>query len=380
MKILIISEFFPEGNELNFSGGVEARNYFVAKNLAKRHHVTIITSSLKGVKSKENINGINIIRTGKSRSYQATAGSLILRLKFAKEAIKCADNLKFDVVEGTNFITHYIARKIATQHRKPVIAWYPDVWVGSWIENAGLVGIVGEILERTNLRFKYNAYIAISKSTANKLKNYVRSSKIEIIPCGVQQSEWSLSKKQKFPTILTITRLAKYKNIKTLIFAFAKLTKEIKNVHLVIIGRGPEEKNLKDLARNLKVANKVIFRSNLKRRELTAAVSSADLFCLPSNVEGFGIAVIEAAAAGLPYVVSDIDVFREITKNGLGGYLVEPGDVQAIYSNLAKLLTDHGAYRKKSQEAKKLSTQYDWLKITRQTEEVYMRIVANFKG
>src|SRR3990167_4590930 len=194
MKILIISEFFPTRGKLEFTGGVEARNYFVGKYLAARNNITVITTLQKGSKKQETISGINVIRIGKGTNYKASASALASRINFIKQAISVGSKIKPDIVEGTNFITHFIALKIAKINNIPSVAWYPDVWIGSWLKNAGLIGVLGEILERYNLSQKFNTYIAISQQTRTKLKKYIGSN-VSVISCGVDPTEFILSEK-----------------------------------------------------------------------------------------------------------------------------------------------------------------------------------------
>lgn len=375
MKILILSEYFPGGKGLTFSGGVEARNYFVAKHLSKKHKVTIISSSIYGQKEKENILGINIIRVGKKRNYNASAGSLLERLIFIRDAINKGKSLDIDIVEGTNFITHFIAKRISKSKKIPAVAWYPDVWIGNWIKNAGFYGVIGELLERFNLNQNFDAYIAISKQTSDKLAKYIKKS-IHVICCGIEQEKKIKSTKKNIkPTIICVSRLTKYKNIKTLIFAFADLSLRVKNSLLVVVGSGSELNNLKNLCEELNINKKVKFYSNLPREDLIQLYASAHIFSLPSTVEGFGIATIEASSFGLPYVNANIPVLREITKNGQGGYLVNSNSPLEFSQNFYKLFTNKKLYSKKSLEAKNLSKLYDWKNITDQTEKVYKSLI-----
>ncbi|MBI3342162.1 glycosyltransferase family 4 protein, partial [Candidatus Curtissbacteria bacterium] len=293
MNILIISEFFPTGKDLKFTGGVETRNLYIAKHISKKYKVTIITTRLRNTKEHEIIEGVNVLRVGKEQEYKATSSNIVGRISFIREAIKTGREQNPDIVEGTNFICHFIAKKIVEKTGSKLVAWYPDVWVGQWVENAGLVGILGEILERINLRSKYAAIIAISNETRLKLQKHT-TEKIVVIPCGVEKSEFEKNHKKQ-NVVVCISRLAKYKNIKTLILAFALLVRSNKNFSLKIIGRGPEEKNLKTLVNKLHIDKNVQFVSNLKRKDLINNLASAHLFVLPSVVEGFGISVIEAA-------------------------------------------------------------------------------------
>lgn len=377
MKILLVSEFFPNGKNLVYSGGVESRNFFIAKHLAKNHQVTVLTSKIAGSQKEENLLGFKVLRVGQSRNYVASSGDILSRLKFIKFAIQIGQSQDADIVEGTNFVTHLIAKSIANHKKIPSVAWYPDVWLGSWIKNAGPLGLAGEMLERFNLKRGFNAYIAISKTTAQKLKKYVNSP-ICVIPCGVELSEFqNRTAISKLPNIVTISRLTRYKNIDKLILAFALLLLKFKNLKLTIVGNGPEEKKLKNLASGLHISRSIKFISNLPRLELVKTLSSAQIFCLPSIVEGFGIAVLEAAAAGVPYVVSDIEVFREVTENGQGGLLFQAGSAKNLAQKLEELLNDKKLYDRKAKEASALARNYDWQEIAKETEELYKEVIKN---
>lgn len=378
MKILLVSEFFPTGKGLKFSGGVEARNFYIARNLSQKDEVIVITSRVEDSPKTEKIGKIKIIRVGPRRKYQPTFGDLVKRIQFIASAIKEGASLKPDIVEGTNFVTHFVAKGISRKNNIPSVAWYPDVWIGSWIKNVGLAGILGEILERINLYSSFDSFIAISANTSKKLaQRKVRN--VSIIHCGVDLSEFKNNvKKFSNKTIISVSRLAKYKNIKDLILAFALLQTKIKNTSLIIVGTGPEKKSLEKLIKQLKLEKKISFYSNLPRKELVELVKKSHVFCLPSTVEGFGIATIEAAAAGLPYVVSDIPVFREITKNGQGGLIFKLGNTRNLAEKLEKLIKDKKLYQLKMKEAAVLAKNYDWEKIARQTKKVYEKTVQNY--
>ena len=378
MKILFVTEFFPQGRDLKFSGGVEARTYFVAKYLAKNHQVDVIASRQKGSKKLDIINGIKIHRVGPVLNYSETASlpAIPNKIMFILSAIKTGIFLKPNIVDGANFIAHLIAKQISLKNKIPVVFWYPDVFIGQWTKNSKVVGIFGSLLERFNLSRSADHFIAISKLTLNKLvKNNVSGKKISQIYCGVDQNEFSstVAKNKKF-TVICVSRLVSYKRIDHLVKAFSQVSKKRRDIRLILIGSGPDENKLKQLCHNLKISNKVNFLKNLKRGDLIKQIKAAHLFCLPSSVEGFGIATIEAAAAGLPYIVSDIEIFKEVTKNGQGGLLFKLGDIEDLSKKLEKFIYDKIFYSQKSNDARKLSLFYDWSKIANQTEAVYKNL------
>jgi glycosyltransferase involved in cell wall biosynthesis len=363
MKILIISEFFPTGKDLKFSGGVEARTYFVSKYLAQKYEVHIITTYLPGTKNHELISGIHVHRVGPLKNYRAGANlsEIFSLIKFVRSSIEKGNEIMPDIVEGTNFITHFIAKRISSKNRIPLVFWYPDVFIGSWIKTSGLAsGLIGEVLERINLLSSPDQFIAISNSTKNKLiKNNIDEDKISVIHCGVDPQEFDFKQpKFKNPTIICISRLVAYKKIDNLIWAYAVVRKKIPNLKLIIVGSGPEESRLKKMVKMIKVVKSVSFAKNLPRRELVKAIKSSHILCLPSQVEGFGICVIEAAASKIPYVISNIPVLREISKNGRGGLIFKTGSSLDLSKKLENLLQNRTLYEQKSREAFILSKTY----------------------
>ena len=378
MRILFISEFFPTARDLRYSGGVEARNYFVAKNLAKKHQVYVVTSRLPGSKKSEKYQRVNIYRVGPKRDYDASLGSFLTRIRFALAAITLGKSQNVDIVDGSNFLTHLIAKVISSSLKIPAVAWYPDVWIGSWTKIVGPIGAVGEVLERINIRLGFEAYIAISETKARELRGFVKRN-VSVIGCAVDRSEFKVAtKKQQTPTIICAARLVSYKRIEDLVWAFAILVKKISQLNLILIGRGPGKEKIENIIKMLKLNSKVKILDNLPRKNFIDHLKSARIFCLPSTVEGFGISVIEAAAAGVPFVISDIPVFREITKNGWGGLFFKSTDIKDLSVKLEKLLKNKKLYMQKVKECASLAQNYDWQEVAQKTEDLYKSLIKKY--
>lgn len=162
-------------------------------------------------------------------------------------------------------------------------------------------------------------------------------------------------------TIICLARLVKTKRIDQLIQATGKL-----NNRLIIVGTGPQEKYLNFIAHK-----KVQFFKNLPRKKLISLLKKADLFCLPSIVEGFGIATIEAMACGLPAILADIPINQEITQGGQGAVFFEPGNIADLAAKIKTLMDNKTFYHQKQAEALKLAKSYTWNKVYLQTKTVY---------
>ena len=128
--------------------------------------------------------------------------------------------------------------------------------------------------------------------------------------------------------LVTVGRLTPSKDHATLLRAIADLP-----VKLVIVGDGELRDSLVTEAEHLRVSSRVVFAGEISRPALSALLHSANLFVFPSRYETFGVAMVEAAAAGLPLIVSDIPVFREILEDdgtGDGVEFVQVGSAEGF--------------------------------------------------
>jgi glycosyltransferase involved in cell wall biosynthesis len=144
-------------------------------------------------------------------------------------------------------------------------------------------------------------------------------------------------------TIGTIKSLEQVYGLEYLIRAFAKFIENNpdSNACLRIGGRGSLEQELKELAVELNIQDKVKFLGFIAGEEKVAQeYSKFDIAIFPSLQESFGVAAIEAMACGVPVIVSDTGGLPEVTDNGQCGVVVPPTDVDALYNAIEKLYKD----------------------------------------
>ena len=139
----------------------------------------------------------------------------------------------------------------------------------------------------------------------------------------------------KLKTIIMIARLDNIKDQETLIKAYSKVDKKCK---LVLVGDGKKKAKLEQMALNLDLDPKEIFIGS--RNDIPNILASADIFALSTTeAEGFGIVIIEAMAAGLPIIASDVSACREVLDNGNAGILVPIGRVDLWTKEIKNLLS-----------------------------------------
>ena len=143
------------------------------------------------------------------------------------------------------------------------------------------------------------------------------------------------------PVIGTVCRLEEpVKGVSLLIEAVAQLAAQrpALNVQLLVVGEGPAGAALRAQAERLHLGDRVVFAG--LRRDVERLLPLMDVFVLPSQYEGFGIALIEAMAAGLPVIGTDVGGVPEIITHQQTGLLVPPGDAQALATAIERFLLD----------------------------------------
>jgi glycosyltransferase involved in cell wall biosynthesis len=159
------------------------------------------------------------------------------------------------------------------------------------------------------------------------------------------------------PIVITVGRHAEQKDHETLIRAFAR-TRQRVPARLVLIGQGPLRGELEGLARELGVAESVVFAG--WQANPFAWLARSDLFVLSSRYEGFGNVIVEAMACGLPVISTDCPSGpNEILRNGEDGLLVPVADVEALADAMTNVLTDEALRSKLAQKASRRAPDFD---------------------
>lgn len=377
MKILILAEFFPYTANLDFRGGVEARTYFSAVQLAKEHQVTVIAAQ-EGNMHQETIPGIEVIRCGPARSF-TQSGGLLKRYVFMRNVIATAMKLDVDIVEGTNFILYQAAISIAKKKRIPAVATYHDVWIGEWRSNLGLLpSLFGEFVERRFVKYPWAKVIAVSTSTRAKLLRHgVEPKRITVIPNGVDFTHLPEElDRYEVPTICYVGRLVSYKRVHDLLEVTATLRNDMPDLQVKIVGSGPQQDMLEAEAERLGISDRVHFLGFVEKHvDVLEVMAKSHIVCLPSSVEGFGIVLAEAMALGTPYVSSELPPTLEVTENGVGGILYPPGNLRALEDGIRAILSNEEYAAQLGSAGRELAkNRYDWEEIGQRLRQLYQDI------
>lgn len=153
------------------------------------------------------------------------------------------------------------------------------------------------------------------------------------------------------PRLAMVARLEGHKDQPTLIRAVALLRDQGLAVELWLIGEGSRRPELEARIAELQLSDRVRLLGS--RRDIPALLAQLDQFVFSARPdEGFGIALAEAMAAGVPIVASDVGACREVLDGGRCGLLVEPGSAEALAAGIRQVLSDPAAARQRAEAAR----------------------------
>jgi glycosyltransferase involved in cell wall biosynthesis len=159
--------------------------------------------------------------------------------------------------------------------------------------------------------------------------------------------------------LLFVGRLNVRKNLDNLLRALFYL--ENKSIPLVLVGdKDWKMFNIDKLIAELKIENRIILLGSIFGRELAAVYSLASVFCFPTYAESFGLPVLEAMAAGIPVVVSDIPIMHEVC--GIAGSYADPYHPQNIAGAIDALLKDEELHKLKRSQGLERVKAFSWKK------------------
>jgi teichuronic acid biosynthesis glycosyltransferase TuaC len=175
------------------------------------------------------------------------------------------------------------------------------------------------------------------------------------------------------PTLVTVAHLVARKRHADVVRAVARLRHRHPALRSRVIGDGPEREPLARLDADLDVADRVELAGQLPHAQALARAREGSLFVMPSADEAFGVAYVEAMAAGLPAIAARGEPApEEIAAVGGGLRLVEPGDVDALASEIDALLSDPAALRAGGAEARAtVERAFTWERCGRETVQAY---------
>jgi phosphatidylinositol alpha-mannosyltransferase len=177
------------------------------------------------------------------------------------------------------------------------------------------------------------------------------------------------------PRILFVGRLHERKGFPTLVSAFGILAGERDDVRLVVAGEGEDRTAIDRLAPSARA--RVTMLGMIPNEDLPPYHTACDVFVAPSvGGESFGMILVEAMAAGLPVIASDIPGYDEVIADGIDGLLVPPRAPVSLADTIGRVLDDAALSARLGEAARQRARRFDWSVVTEELEEAYRDALA----
>ena len=324
-------------------GGKEERYAQLAKHF-QSDEIEIVFATMKWWEGEDPAGYVSICQ--KYSMYNSDGSrSIYQSIRFAFACLKI-HKLKPDLIEGDQipFLQIFTLWFVAKIRRIPLTVTWHEVWgVNYWQEYAPKIAKFAAICEKLTMRLP-NRIIANSDFTASRLRSFgVADNRLVIIENNldfnlINEASTELAGYE----ILYAGRLIAHKKVEILIEAMKILTRTRPNIHLGIIGDGPESNKLKQITHDAKIDGNVTFLGEIpNHKDVLGIMKKSNIFVSASEREGYGQSVLEALYLGLYVIVADNpnNAAATFVRNYPNGIVLK-GNKPSLYAqNIEDLLT-----------------------------------------
>lgn len=312
MKICMVVEDYPPRAG---GGGIFVSN--ISNRLPATYEITVLTPAYNLQDGTQVDGKARIVRLGSKRAFF-----------FFKALWFLLTNGKFDLYHAHGSIPGFLAKAAsALRGGKSILHVHG-------FRDKELIGTVKYSIQALITKLGYNKIISVDSASSGKIEALgIPKEKIATIPCGVDTKKFfPIPKKGKNPKtiFLFVGRLAKVKDLPTLLRA-AKIAQD-KNLpaEFWIAGEGEQEKELKSFANENKLEN-VRLLGAIPHDKIAEVYQKADFFILPSLSEGNPLVILEAMACGLPIIVSDAPSLSALSQESGAGFVFKRQDIPQLF-------------------------------------------------
>lgn len=364
MRVAIVSPY-----DMDVPGGVQQHVTHLADGLrAAGDDVTVVAP---GSRSR---GGVQVVGPHVRVPFNDSVAPIALRPDAVPRTVRVLRRLAPDVVHVHEPFVPWVSMVATARSPAPVVATFH-----AWSDRDRAYGVAGRLLGR--LLRHVDARIAVSPAAAgyHGAALGLPAESFTVVPNGVDVAHFRgaapFPQMQEHPSLLFVGRLERRKGLDQLLHAVTILKATRADLRLYVVGDGPDRARYEQLLPP-RLRDDVVFLGRVDTDELPRFQASADLFVAPAlGGESFGIVLIEAQAAGTPVVASDIPGYASVITDRVDGWLVPPGDPQALADAIATLLDNPSLAGTLAEAGSRGVERYDWAEVTRRVREVYARVI-----
>jgi len=349
-------------------GGVNAHVHDLYEHLIARGHDVRIISSIHGPQRQSEG---DIIRLGYGFSVPAngSVGTLTFSPRYTSIVADMLDRERFDILHFHEPFVPFLSLVLLRESKSINIAtfhayagWSPAAEFGK--------RMLGRFARRLHGR------IAVSAAARHFADRYFPGD-YKVIPNGVDLDRFKNARpitryRDGTANILFLGRFERRKGVMYALKAYRQLRQRGYKCRLLIAGAGPQEREIRRYIATRRLGG-VELLGRISDEDKIRYFATADVYVSPATgQESMGVVLLEALAAGVPIVCSDIHGYRSVVRRGEQGLLVPPRDVTALADAIGQVLSDPEMRARMSASARERAVQFGWDNIAAKVEEYYL--------
>ena len=240
---------------------------------------------------------------------------------------------------------------------------YSPVVTFSMNESAAITAVSNNLRDETYRNFKIEKEIDV-------IYNFVDAQRFNKKPLTPFKQVIAPNNEKIF---LHASNFRKVKRVEDVVHVFEKVNQVIPS-KLLFVGDGPERSNVEGLCRKTSACKDIRFLG--RQEEMEDILAITDIFILPSEYESFGLVALEAMAAEVPVISTNVGGLPEINIDGVTGFLSNVGDIDDMSNNIIKILSDPPAFEQMKKNALAQAQKFDIENIVPQYEKLYERVLS----
>lgn len=353
-------------------GGVRAHVANLATHLLERHEVRVLAPSSAAVTDDGLGRLVDVAGTPVPLPYNRSMAPVAVNPAVVRRVTRALRDFDPHVVHVHEPLAPFVSLAAAGFGPHPVIGTFH-----AWSATDRILRLVAPMARR--IAWRLDDRLAVSPSAqafaADALGLPLAA--FHVLPNGVDAARFAVAAPLEHlhdrsrPLLLFVGRLEKRKGVETLVRAFLRLRAARPDVRLCVVGEGPERERCQQLIPP-SVRPDALFVGAVSNIDLPRYHASADIFVsVATGGESFGIVLLEAMAAGLPVVASDIPGYRTVVRDGVQGRLVPPGQAGALAEALEALLANRKLRAAMGSEGVRTAARFAWPVVGAELESRY---------
>jgi phosphatidylinositol alpha-mannosyltransferase len=346
--------------DLDTPGGVQVHVIELAEQLALRGHVVeVLAPGLDGLGRSIRV------------PYRGTVAPIAPSPAGVWSARRALERFGSDLVHVHEPFTPSTSMWAALAAEAPVVATFH-----AWLDRSRAYEVASPFLRPVMRRLA--ATIAVSDAAGAFVRRAMPDLDPVVIPNGLSVGRFADAAPRAWPAgrrIAWAHRLDRQKGFPVVIEAFRRLAEERDDLWLTVGGDGADRDAVELLPASAR--SRVWMLGPLRHADVPALLAGADVAVAAAiGQESFGYSVVEAMAAGVPVVATDIEGYRQVATDDLNALLVPPGDAGALATAIGRVLDEPGPTAKLVDAGRATAAAFDWSVVTDRIEDVYRSVLG----